>query len=307
MPRDRSELSAPALVVAALRDTGRRCGAWIRAYCPYCDPDGRKRGDRTLAANDTWWQCHRCGRDAKSEREELERYTPQIVRGDVDADAKKLRQVAAEIVDHAYFLTDGDVVDKYLRARGLRPRDEARGWPTSLRRAELRHGPSRTWWPTMVAAVSNVGGEIVAVHRTFLDPAGVRFDDLGRICKPGGKAPVRPPRMALAPIDGHSIWLGFSGCEEEIVCTEGIESGLAASRQTGLPACALISANGMEKFVIPSCVKRIGLAYDRDPHGRGRQAMQVLARRAHERGLETWVPPLPRIGATDPADLIDVV
>lgn len=310
MARADVELSAPRIVIEALHG-GKRRGRWIDARCPYPDCDPTQRKERSLVAltDKNYWKCWRCLRDSKSEREKIERMRlPRPDRNAIENDEARLQQYAISLVDHAFFTTPGDLVDRYLRGRGLRPLD-TRGWPTDLRLVpKLKHTRSSTYWPAMVSAVRNVAGAIVACHRTFLDPQGVQCDAQGRIKKPGGKAPVSPNRMALAPVVGCSIWLGCNEGDEEIGVTEGIESGLALRMQTGLPVHAAISAGGMEAFVIPSSVKRIAIGYDRgDPNGVGRKAMQALAQRARERAITTWIPPLPRAGATDPADLIDVV
>lgn len=302
------ELTAPRIVIAALRETGRRRGRWVDARCPFPECDGKKGRSLSALTDKNYWKCWRCLKDSKNTRDDSETVAiPRRSASAVEADEQRLREYAIGLVDRAFFLTDGDIVDRYLRGRGLAPVGPR--WPSDLRLLpSLKHAPSGTRWPAMIAAVRNVAGEIVACHRTYLDPQGVLKDDGGRIRRPGGKARVSPNRMALAPVEGHAIWLGFTGVEEEIGVTEGIESGIALRRQTGLPVLAAISANGMAKLSIPSCVKRIAIGYDRgDKNGVGLGAMQVLAYRARDRGCTTWIPPLPRIGATDPADLIDVV
>ena len=85
-----AELYAPPEVLLALRD-GRQSGLWIRAKCPFCDPDGRKR--RNLAASHVGfgrnrdkpgWVCHACHAE-----EDLRRARTQ--RGEIlyDPDAEK--------------------------------------------------------------------------------------------------------------------------------------------------------------------------------------------------------------------------
>ena len=86
----------------------------------------------------------------------------------------------------------GTAVERYLRLRGI-----SLAPPPSIRFAIGRHGPSKRGpWAIMIAAVQNLAGEIVAIHRTFLTGDG-------------RKAPVEPAKMALGPIAEHfAMWAG---------------------------------------------------------------------------------------------------
>ena len=90
----------------------------------------------------------------------------------------------------------------------------------------------------MVAAVREVEGRLMAVHRTFL------ADD-GR-----SKATVEPVRAALGPVRGGAVRLGPLGpC---LVVAEGIESAIAAAVLAGHDAAwATLGTAGLQALTLP--------------------------------------------------------
>jgi putative DNA primase/helicase len=90
----------------------------------------------------------------------------------------------------------GTPVDLYLRHRGLR----LQPWPSDLRCiAKLTHKPTGNTYPAMIAAVRDVEGTIIGVHRTYL------------AVDARGKAPVTPAKMSLGPIGGGAVRLAPVG------------------------------------------------------------------------------------------------
>ncbi len=127
----------------------------------------------------------------------------------------------------------GTLVETYLRSRGITIPP-----PPSLRFApRLLHWSTAdvvTYWPAMVALVTRgIDGAPVAVHRTYLNPAG-------------GKAPVDPVKMALALTAGGAVRLAPAA--DFLMVGEGIETCLAAMQATGLPAWSALSASGMKSL-----------------------------------------------------------
>ena len=139
----------------------------------------------------------------------------------------------------------------YLRHRGLTldPGPDIRFAP------RLRHNPSDSDWPAMVAAVRNATGDIVAIHRTFLAIDGT------------SKAPVTPQKMTLGPIGGGSVRLAMAG--PALLVGEGIESTLAAMMLSGLPGWAALSAGGIKALILPPLpiAAKVTIAADNDPVG----------------------------------------
>jgi hypothetical protein len=115
--------------------------------------------------------------------------------------------------------------ERYLRSRGIDLEILPRP-PSSLRfHPGLWNTESRRYWPALVAAVTNIEGHLVAVHRTFLEPDG------------GGKASVKNSKKTLGSYRGASIelWQGSSNRAlkdalpgDTVVIGEGLEVSLTA-------------------------------------------------------------------------------
>ena len=74
---------------------------------------------------------------------------------------------------------------------------------------------------------------------------------------------------------------------------EGIESCLAAMLETGLPACAALSAGGIESLILPITVRRVIILADNDTNYRGQKAAWKAAQRwtAESRSVRIAMPP----------------
>jgi phage/plasmid primase-like uncharacterized protein len=116
----------------------------------------------------------------------------------------------------------------------------------------LKH-PSGVRLPAMVAAINDLNGEIVGIHRTFLKPDGT------------GKAAVKPNKMALGRVRGAAVWL-TAGAPELVLC-EGIETGLAILQATGLHVWAALGTSNLGRVELPTFVRTIIIAADHDEFG----------------------------------------
>jgi hypothetical protein len=87
----------------------------------------------------------------------------------------------------------------------------------------------------MVAAVQAADGDLVAVHRTFLDRAGC------------GKAPVEPDKMSFGPIKGAAIRLDDAGAE--LAIGEDIETSSAAGLMLGLLAWSAVACGNLARHL----------------------------------------------------------
>src|SRR5215207_10507167 len=143
----------------------------------------------------------------------------------------------------------GTPAQKYLAERGLHL-----SIPPSLRfHPGLKH-PSGGLWPAMVALVTRgADGTPMAIHRTFLAPAG------------SGKAPVAPPKMMLGPCRGGAVQLGAP--QRLMMVGEGIETCLAAMQATGYPTWAALSTSGLRSLEVPAVVNEIIVLADGDQAG----------------------------------------
>jgi len=130
--------------------------------------------------------------------------------------------------------------------------------------------PTETW-PALLAAISDVQGTIVGVHRTWLDRSGI------------GKAPVAEPRKSI----GHQIGNGvrFSGLATHLmVAGEGLESLLSVRTVLSrVPATAGLSAHHLAVLDLPAGIERLYIARDGDPEGT--RAAESQRERAEAAGI----------------------
>ena len=157
--------------------------------------------------------------------------------------------------------------ERYLHARAIRTcRFPALRFHPSL---AYRHDTGR--WrrlPALVAAVTDNDGDLVGVHRTWLDPSHPV------------KARVERPRKALGHVHGRAVRFPHpsqTACSTLLV-GEGIETVL--SLVAALPdavAAAALSAGSLGAFVPPPGVSRLLIAQDRDAEGQ-RAALRLQLR-----------------------------
>ena len=131
-----------------------------------------------------------------------------------------------------------------------------------LRRTPLGPKGAVRFLPAMVAAVRNDAG-VLALHRTFLDPAGqglARFDG---------------PKRALGSLGSGAVRLAFPR-GGRLGLAEGIETALSAMQLFGIPCWATLGNERFGLVTIPESVRELHLFVDNDAGG-------VLAdERAHE-------------------------
>jgi hypothetical protein len=174
----------------------------------------------------------------------------------------------------------GTLAETYLRQRGIQAlhgTGNLRFHPRCFYRTD-DHGPPETW-PALIAAVTDLGGAITGVHRTWLDPAG--FSD-ARL----GKAPIDTPRRAMGELLGHAARFGLSG--EVLAVGEGLESVLSVRQAIPrLAMAAALSAGHLAAFRFPPALSRLYLIRDADPAGDA--AMAMLTQRAQGAGIEALI------------------
>jgi len=170
----------------------------------------------------------------------------------------------------------GTVAEAYLRTRGITDFwncGSLRFHPRCWYRGD-EHDPRdsiRDAWPALIASVRDGEGRLTGVHRTWLDLDG------------SGKAPVSTPRRAMGHLLGHGVRFGVG--DDVMAAGEGIETMLSLRCVLPtLPMAAALSANHLAALELPSGLRRLYLARDDDPAGRG--AVEILASRAQEAGIE---------------------
>lgn len=157
----------------------------------------------------------------------------------------------------------GTLAERYLQSRGIiLPADVSvlRFHPHCFHR-----GPQgREIWPALIAAVTDQGGAITGVHRTWLDPGG-------------GKAPLDQPRRAMGYLAGNAV--RFGAASDMITAAEGIETALALKTvMPAMPVIAALSAAHLAALILPPAPRRLYVARDND--GAGRFAVERLRARS---------------------------
>jgi phage/plasmid primase-like uncharacterized protein len=183
---------------------------------------------------------------------------------DPDAEARQAKAKALFLVAEPRLA--GTPADLYLQARGIHLAQLGRQ-PRALRfHPGLWNGESRRAWPALVAAVTDSGGGLCALHRTWLaqDAAGV-----------WRKAPLEVAKASLGRVAGGTIrlWRGASGRNlsaarpgETVVLAEGIETGLSvAVACPELRVLATVSLGNMGKVELPPVISTVIIAADNDP------------------------------------------
>jgi putative DNA primase/helicase len=160
-------------------------------------------------------------------------------------------------------VVDDDPVDRYLKQR----------LDKKIRSHAIRIGMGRhiadpeQVFPIMASRVDDENGNIVSIHRTYLN-------------RVGQKADVSPVKVLMAGTipTGSAIRL-FSSVAEEMGIAEGVETALAAFLTTGVPTWSAISAPLLRSFNPPASVKRLTIFSDNDANYTGQAAAYDLARR----------------------------
>jgi len=168
----------------------------------------------------------------------------------------------------------GTIVEAYLRERGitdLRGTGSLHFHPRCYYRPDEH--PTETW-PAMIAAVTDLDGQITGAHRTWLDPR--RRD----------KAPIDTPRRAMGDLLGNAVRFGTAS--EVMAAGEGIETVLSLRQVLpDMPMLAALSAAHLAAILFPDTLRRLYIVRDNDPAGDGTR--DSLIERANAAGIESIV------------------
>jgi hypothetical protein len=170
----------------------------------------------------------------------------------------------------------GTIVEAYLHERGitnLRGTGSLRFHPRCYYRADELSPPET--WSAMIAAVTDLAGNLTGVHRTWLAPDG------------RDKAPVDTPRRAMGDLLGNAVRFGIG--TEVTAAGEGIETTLSLRcALPTMPMLAALSAAHLAAIMLPDTLRRLYVARDDDPAGDA--AMATLTKRAGEVGIDGHFP-----------------
>ena len=132
-------------------------------------------------------------------------------------------------------------------------------------------------FPAMIAAIRDLKGNIITLHRTYLTPRGA-------------KASVECPRKMMAVPDdktvtGCAIQLGGFPTDGVLGVAEGYETSASPLRVYGIPTWSCVSASILEQFEPPKVVHTVIGWEDKDRSLRGQVAMQALKVNLEEKGI----------------------
>ena len=166
----------------------------------------------------------------------------------------------------------GTLAEAYLRVRGITGQLD---WPAlryhpSVYYRETDNAPLESW-PALLAAVTDLDGNITGIQRTWLDP---RRSD---------KAPLVDPRRALGHLLGNGVRFGKAA--DILAAGQGVETMLALkSVLPSLPVIAGLSANHLAALDLPpGRSRRLYIARDNDAAG------LRAAHRVRERGIAAGI------------------
>lgn len=150
----------------------------------------------------------------------------------------------------------GTLAERYLLGRGIPEQEWERERIRFSPMMKYDLYPSRSF-PAMVAAVTNVGDEIIAIHRTYLDQ-----ESAGKAKVPEGM----DPKLAKGPVAGGAVRVG--GVAPRISVCEGIETafGVRAIQNNRQPVWACLGTSGIRGVVLPDIVRHVDIWCDGDLH-----------------------------------------
>jgi phage/plasmid primase-like uncharacterized protein len=139
----------------------------------------------------------------------------------------------------------------YLRYRAIPP--ELWDSPALRFHPRMTALDDRQRRPSLIAAITDAGGELVGVQVTLLSAHGV------------AKAAVSTPRRVIGKLMGGAVRLREP--TDQLAIGEGIETMLSASQALDLPAWAALTADNLSLFDPPQGVNRLVVAVDNDAAG----------------------------------------
>jgi hypothetical protein len=206
-----------------------------------------------------------------------------------DADAIKYTQRGIEVARDLYcnwsVPAANTIVERYLETRGLSP------VPVLRFLYRCPHSRLDGYWPAMLAPITNVDGDIIGIHKTFLRPDGA-----GKVGLP--KNLQRDIRGLSA---GGAVKLMVPRLDAPLLIATGIETSLSAAKLFNLPAWATLSDAGLKSLLLSSDIRHIAIAADRDLNGAGQRAALAAYERwtAEGRKVELLLPSTPGFDFND--------
>jgi putative DNA primase/helicase len=172
-------------------------------------------------------------------------------------------------------IQEGDLAWRYLDKRGIIPGHQ--------QIEALRFAPYVTFiendrfqrLPAMLAAVRDVSGRLVNLHRTLLSHEAE-------------KAAISSPKRLMTSLpEGAAIRLREPGSTLGIA--EGIETAMSAEILHGIPCWSSATGSGMKRWLPPPGTRSVIIFADNDENGAGQEAAEILLVRLIARGMDAEI------------------
>lgn len=175
----------------------------------------------------------------------------------------------------AYFSCRGIRVD----SRALNVLDSIRFHP-SLSYFDQASGRVLGYYPTIVLAIRRHDGQMVNLHRIYLDGKG-------------HKASVPQPKKMIALLEGQTITGAaiplLQPKSNVLAVAEGVETALAVASATNLPVWSCVSSTLLEQFVPPTSINCVLIYADKDLSQAGEKAALKLKNRLMASGINVRI------------------
>lgn len=139
-------------------------------------------------------------------------------------------------------------------------------------------------YPCLVAAICDMDGDLVTLHRTYLSDNGTKAKIPG-----GGSVKKMMPIPHGLDVKGCAIQLIDAEESGVIGIAEGMETALSTYRATGIPAWAAVSAVLLECFEVPEHVHTVVIWADKDRSLTGELSANALVERLTKQGVSAHV------------------
>lgn len=256
----------------------REHGSTPRGYKPNEDADGMKRAYGDVA----YYRNHGAARNPELRdrvARKVDALTEEEKKAKEEADRKRKEwtmKFGSRLWDESSPYEE--FILRYFKGRGL---DDIDMSPLMRFNPQTPYTTDNEvlYFPAMITPVTRVENgklKVVALHRIFM------HDDNGQV----KKAPVDSPKKILTwgDLQGACIRLYPLKGSKTLVYTEGIETGVAVNKLTGLPVWPCVTAWGMEHVQIPDEVETVLIAQDYDLSGKGQESANKLAERVRAAG-----------------------
>lgn len=220
----------------------------------------------------------------------------QRAREEEAAAAREVRVRRARGLYHSGRAIAGTPAAAYLTGRAITLND-GQSWPGCLRyHPEVWCADERVKVPAMLAPIYTADGQLLAVHRTYL-----------QICRQRGwtKIDSRNAKKVLGAMWGGFVPIakGASGKSmrhmpeaEPVYITEGIEDALVVRMvKPELRVIAAVSLGNIGAIVLPENARRIVIVADRDEKPKAQEALERSIAQQQARGMDVRLvmPPAP--------------